>query len=87
MFMGSDGLHATMELDRKEDCVVCGQGAEARLVRILVSSTLSDLIDELKQNQSFQLKNPSISSGSSSLYLTAPPLRRQPEPTSPKHRS
>ena len=58
MFMGSDGFYTpTMEFDRKEDCVVCGQAAEARLVRILVSSTLSDLIDELKQNQSFQLKN------------------------------
>ena len=72
--MGSDGFYSpTMEFDRKEDCVVCGQAAEARSVKILASSTLSDLIDELKQNQSFQLKKPSITSGTSSLYLTAPP--------------
>ena len=74
MFMGSDGFYTpTMEFDRKEDCVVCGRAAEARSVKLLGSSTLGELIEELKQNQSFQLKKPSITSGTSSLYLTAPP--------------
>ena len=74
MFMGADGLYTpAMEFDRKEDCAVCGQAAEARSVKILGSCALGDFIEELKQNPSFQLKKPSITSGATSLYLTAPP--------------
>lgn len=73
MVMGNEGQYTpTFEYDKKDDCVVCGDAAEAREVRCTISSTLSELIQIMKEDPALQLKKPSITSGEMSLYLTAP---------------
>jgi ubiquitin-activating enzyme E1 C len=74
MIMGAEGFYTpTFEYDRKEDCMVCGSAAEARPLRCSTTSTLAELIQHMKEDNGLQLKKPSVTSGSMSLYLTAPP--------------
>lgn len=74
MIMGSEGFYTpTFEYDRKDDCVVCGNAAEAHPMKCTASCTLAELMQMMKEDPGLQLKKPSITSGEMSLYLTAPP--------------
>ncbi len=62
MIMGNEGFFtSTFEYQKKENCMVCGDSAEAREMNVDKNSTLADLLTQLKEDATYQLKNPSVS--------------------------
>jgi ubiquitin-activating enzyme E1 C len=71
MYVGGDGVYTyTFELQRKEDCQVCGSGSLKMTMQR--SDKLQDLMDALLDKQEVQLKKPSLRSATTSLYMQAP---------------
>ncbi len=81
MYVGDEGVYTyTFELQRKEDCPVCGN-AEIRLSLNPSTTTLQDLIDLLMERQDIQFKKPSLRTSSKTLYMRAPaPLEEATRP-------
>ncbi|OAJ41466.1 hypothetical protein, variant [Batrachochytrium dendrobatidis JEL423] len=76
MYVGDHGVYAyTFELQRKEDCPVCGS-AQLKLT-ISGDKTLDDLIEVLLDTQEIQLKAPSLRTNSKSLFMQAPKMLRE----------
>jgi ubiquitin-activating enzyme E1 C len=74
MYMGAQGMYShTFEYGVREDCVVCGADSEPKPFRISAIDTLTDVIARLKAEPTYQLKNPSLTSQSTSLYMQRPP--------------
>ncbi|GAA98653.1 uncharacterized protein L969DRAFT_95119 [Mixia osmundae IAM 14324] len=72
MYAGNDSVYTyTFSLEKKAHCPVCGD--ETQEVSLSGAWTLERLIEYLKTSENFQMKNPSLSLGSKSLYLQAPP--------------
>ncbi|KAJ3327839.1 hypothetical protein HDU76_011023 [Blyttiomyces sp. JEL0837] len=71
MYVGDQGVYTyTFELQKKEDCQVCG--SSALTITTTPASTLQDLVDLLMDRREVQLKKPSLRSSTKSLYMTAP---------------
>ncbi|KAJ3176182.1 hypothetical protein HDU87_005397 [Geranomyces variabilis] len=71
MYVGEQGVYTyTFELQKKDDCPVCG--AVAIKIDVPANSTLQDLIDLLMERKDIRLKAPSLRTGSGSLYMQAP---------------
>ncbi|TPX60095.1 hypothetical protein PhCBS80983_g01980 [Powellomyces hirtus] len=71
MYVGDQGVYTyTFELQKKEDCPVCG--AVAIKIQVSPSATLQDLIDLLLDRKDIQLKKPSLRTSATSLYMQAP---------------
>lgn len=86
MIMGNEGFYSsTFEYERNRDCIVCSNTALARVVKSSKATTLKEFLNMLKENPSFQLKEPSVSctSGTGStrvsrnLFLARPPALRK----------
>lgn len=72
MYTGNEGVYTyTFEHERKPDCPVCGN--QAVPMQLNPEWTLLELIDWLKEKPDIQLKKPSLSTSTKSLYLRAPP--------------
>ncbi|KAJ3109306.1 hypothetical protein HDU97_007800 [Phlyctochytrium planicorne] len=72
MYVGDQGVYTyTFELQKKEDCQVCGSGS----LKLSLSPklTLQELIDLLLDKREIQLKKPSLRHDNASLYMQAPP--------------
>jgi ubiquitin-activating enzyme E1 C len=76
MYTGDQGIYTyTFELERKENCPVCGVGmVDLQLKR---TDTVNDLIEMLLDKQEIQLKRPSLRSGSTTIYMQAPAVLEQ----------
>ncbi|KAJ3208863.1 hypothetical protein HDU67_006508 [Dinochytrium kinnereticum] len=71
MYVGDQGIYTyTFELQRKEECQVCG--SESLKLSISPSITLQGLIDILLERREVQLKKPSLRTATTSLYMRAP---------------
>ncbi|KAJ3136092.1 hypothetical protein HDU90_003495 [Geranomyces variabilis] len=71
MYVGEQGVYTyTFELQKKDDCPVCG--AVAIKIDVPADSTLQDLIDLLMERKDIRLKAPSLRTGRGSLYMQAP---------------
>jgi len=71
MYTGDEGVYTyTFEHQKKDDCPVCGN--LARHMEVKGKWTLAEFIESLKERPEAQLKNPSITTGSASLYFTSP---------------
>ncbi|KAI9184642.1 NEDD8 activating enzyme [Blastocladiella emersonii ATCC 22665] len=72
MYTGNDGVYTyTFELERKDDCPVCGAGhLKLTLPR---TATVQDLVDLLHDRPDLQLKKPSLRTASKSVYMQSPP--------------
>ena len=72
MYMGSQGVHShTFAYDRKEDCPVCT--STTRNMSVSPTTTLNELIEELKHDP-LRLSAPSlVSSSGKTLYMQKPP--------------
>ncbi|KAJ2159590.1 NEDD8 activating enzyme [Coemansia sp. RSA 552] len=80
IYTGDMGVYAfAYPLMQSETCLVCGQ--KEGTIEMATDSTLEDLIEGLRVNNSFQLKAPSLSYGNDSLYFQKPPtLEEQTRP-------
>ena len=71
MYTGDDSVYTyTFEHEKKEDCPVCGN--LARPLEVDPNMTLEDFIVSLGERAESQLKKPSISKESGSLYFQSP---------------
>lgn len=78
MYMGGDGLYSlTYAPERHEDCCACGDSSAPKNLRISRESTLEELIQRLAELPAFQLKSPSLSSESASLFMQKPESLRK----------
>ena len=86
MIMGHEGFYtSTFEYEKKPECMVCSSGALAQKLAVSKHITLQDLLNKLKNDPQYQLKDPSasISTGSGAmhatknLYLSKPPALKK----------
>ncbi len=78
MIMGNEGFYTfTHEYQRKDDCIVCSSASEARDVNASKTTTLGQLLQMLKEDPSYQLKDPSASANIGNLYMTKPAALRK----------
>lgn len=72
MYMGSQGVHShTFAYEQKDDCPVCT--STIRKILVTKTSTLNELIQELREG-SLRLKSPSLTSATGkTLYMQKPP--------------
>lgn len=74
MYMGSQGIYTTtFEYGKLDGCIVCGDASVARSISIPMSMTLREFIDKLCNDPILQLKKPSLTGESMTLYMTNPP--------------
>jgi ubiquitin-activating enzyme E1 C len=74
MYMGSQGIYSyTFEYLRKDNCIVCSDAADTKSLTLSAGMTLQEFIELLQQDAQFQLKKPSITSDTNSLYMQNPP--------------
>lgn len=72
MYTGNDSVYTyTFEYQKKPDCPVCGHLAIP--ISIPGDYTLEEFIEKLDEQPDTKTKNPSLRTGSQSLYLRAPP--------------
>jgi ubiquitin-activating enzyme E1 C len=72
MYSGDDSVYTyTFELDKKEDCPVCGSRASP--IKVSGKLTLEEFIETLGQRPETNSKSPSLRTGSKSLYMRSPP--------------
>jgi ubiquitin-activating enzyme E1 C len=72
MLIGTEGVYSyTFEHERREHCPVCG--GEALEINISREWTVERLIEMLTENQTIQIKKPSLSTSTRQLYFQAPP--------------
>lgn len=72
MYSGDDSIFTyTYRHSKKANCPVCGDSY--KVVRAQKWWSLSDFIEDLKEMQEVQMKNPSISSASKPLFMVSPP--------------
>lgn len=72
MYSGDDSIFTyTYRHSKKANCPVCGDSY--KVVRAQKWWSLSDFIEDLKEMQEVQMKNPSISSASKPLFMANPP--------------
>ncbi|KAK1236008.1 NEDD8 activating enzyme [Marasmius sp. AFHP31] len=72
MLIGTEGVYSyTFEHEKRNDCPVCG--GEALDLPVKPDTTVEQLIEILTENQTIQIKKPSLSAGTKHLYLQAPP--------------
>ncbi|KAK9790574.1 hypothetical protein WJX73_001976 [Symbiochloris irregularis] len=73
MYVGTDGIYThTAQYERDTQCLVCGAGVP---MQVSPTATLQEVIDTLKESPALggrHLRRPSISSGSSNLYMHGP---------------
>ncbi|CAD7924997.1 unnamed protein product [Amoebophrya sp. A25] len=78
MFMGHDGCYShTFTLEKKPDCLVCGDRRDTVDVVLPREKTLQDLLDHLATAPKLQLKKPSITSAAGVVFLQNPPSLRK----------
>ena len=87
--MGVEGFYtSTFEYEKKPECMVCSSSALAQKLAVSKNITLQDLLNMLKKDQAYQLKDPSasVSMGSGATQTTKnlyfskpPPLRKATE--------
>jgi ubiquitin-activating enzyme E1 C len=86
MIMGNEGFYtSTFEYERKPECMVCSSSALAQKLYVPGTLTLQALLNRLKSDQQYQLKDPSasVSIGSGALrttknlYLSKPPALKK----------
>ncbi|KAG0650804.1 Ubiquitin modifier-activating enzyme 3 [Hyphodiscus hymeniophilus] len=71
MYSGNEGIYTyTFKHEQKDDCPVCG--TIARNMEIDPNWTLQELIESMAARPEAQLKKPSISSGSKTLFFQSP---------------
>jgi ubiquitin-activating enzyme E1 C len=71
MYSGNEGIYTyTFKHEKKDDCPVCGQSA--RDMDIDPNWTLQELIESMAVRPEAQLKKPSISSGTKTLFMQSP---------------
>lgn len=72
MYSGNDSVYTfAFEHQKRPDCPVCGT-ASLR-VTLPKETTLENLIERLKENPATKVKNPSLRTATSSLYMASPP--------------
>ncbi|PVZ99875.1 hypothetical protein BB558_004090 [Smittium angustum] len=72
LYVGDSSVYShTFELEKKEDCLVCGNAKVT--IEVSKTITLEELIEEIKINNSLQLKKPSLRTDKN-LYMQAPPF-------------
>ena len=72
MYMGSQGLYSpTFDYGRKDTCIVCASATKQ--MSIPSSTTLQAFLQLLCDDVSLQLKHPSVTGESTSLYMQKPP--------------
>jgi ubiquitin-activating enzyme E1 C len=77
MYMGSTGIYThTFEYGRRADCLVCS-GDKMKMMEIQRDYTLMNLIDALMEDPELQLRQPSITSATKTLYMQKPPALEQ----------
>lgn len=75
MYMGVEGVYSpTFIYEKKDDCVVCGDGAKLRYLTVPGYITLADLMTKLDEHPAYQLKKPSIRGAELTLYMQSPPF-------------
>lgn len=73
MYMGAEGLHsAVFNYECREDCMVCGNALMTLDRSFPASDTLQEFMQFLGEDPLLQLKNPSITTDSSTLYMRNP---------------
>ncbi|KAG7092580.1 hypothetical protein E1B28_008925 [Marasmius oreades] len=72
MLIGTEGIYSyTFEHEKRNDCPVCG--GEALDMTVNFDTTVEQLMEMLMDNQSIQIKKPSLSTPTRQLYLQGPP--------------
>jgi ubiquitin-activating enzyme E1 C len=72
MYTGDEGVYTyTFQHEKKENCPVCGSLAQEYAIDN--KCTLEDLVQQLQQSSQIQLKQPSLRTSRTSLYMQAPP--------------
>ncbi|KAG6837285.1 hypothetical protein H0H93_011887 [Arthromyces matolae] len=72
MLIGTEGVYSyTFEHEKRDDCPVCG--GESLELTISSEFTVEQLIEILVEKQDIQIKKPSLSTPTQSIYLQAPP--------------
>src|SRR3546814_7253353 len=73
MYMGSTGIYShTFEYGKRADCLVCSE-ERVKHMEIQHDYTLMNLIDALQDDPEMQLKQPSVTSATKTLYMQKPP--------------
>lgn len=73
MLVGTEGVYSfTFEHERKPECPVCG--GETVNMTVNKDMTVQELIEHLQETQNIQIKKPSLSTSSTSIYMQAPPV-------------
>lgn len=74
MYMGSQEIYSnTFEYGQNDKCLVCSDSARARQLSVSKNMLLSELIEFLNNDPSYQMKKPSIVGPTISLYMQKPP--------------
>ncbi|KAG8798197.1 hypothetical protein FRC19_001775 [Serendipita sp. 401] len=73
MMIGTEGVYSfTFEHEKKPECPVCG--GETVNLEISKDMKVEELIEYLAEKQNIQIKKPSLSTSSASIYMQAPPV-------------
>lgn len=73
LYVGSEGMHSsTMEFARVDNCLVCGNNSVPIPILKPASMTLEELLKDLTEDATFQLKQPSVTAVGKTLYMRKP---------------